>query len=31
MPGEALAIYWNAAQGWNPLQPFAIDVTLVPA
>lgn len=31
MPGEALAIYHNAARGWDPVSnPFTIDVTLVP-
>lgn len=31
MPMEALQIYEHAARGWNPLQPFAITITLVPA
>lgn len=31
MPGEALAIYYDAARGWDPASnSFTIDVTLVP-
>jgi hypothetical protein len=29
-PMEALQIYERAANGWDPLQPFAISITLVP-